>query len=69
MAETKVVSFVCHLGLQSNLWMAQSLYQAVAAIFICEAMHFNLSFADQLTIIITATLLPISAAAVPVVRD
>ena len=62
--DKEVVSFVCPLGATINM-DGTSLYQAVAAIFICEAMHFNLSFADQLTIILTATLASIGAAAVP----
>jgi Na+/H+-dicarboxylate symporter len=43
----------------------KSLYQAVAAVFICLALKHDLSFADQLTIIATATLASIGSAAVP----
>jgi Na+/H+-dicarboxylate symporter len=42
-----------------------SLYQAVAAVFICQALAFELTFSDQLTIILTATLASIGSAAVP----
>jgi len=42
-----------------------SLYQAVAAVFICNALDFDLTFADQLTIVVTATLASIGSAAVP----
>ncbi|MBP6568377.1 MAG: dicarboxylate/amino acid:cation symporter, partial [Saprospiraceae bacterium] len=62
--DKEVTSFVCPLGATVNM-DGTSLYQAVAAVFICEAMHFNLSFTDQLTIIITATLASIGSAAVP----
>ena len=62
--EKEVTSFVCPLGATINM-DGTSLYQAVAAIFICEAMQFDLTFADQLTIILTATLASIGSAAVP----
>jgi Na+/H+-dicarboxylate symporter len=62
--EKEVTSFVCPLGATINM-DGTSLYQAVAAVFICEAMQFDLTFADQLTIILTATLASIGSAAVP----
>jgi Na+/H+-dicarboxylate symporter len=62
--EKEVTSFVCPLGATINM-DGTSLYQAVAAVFICEAMLFDLSFSDQLTIILTATLASIGSAAVP----
>jgi len=62
--DKEVTSFVCPLGATVNM-DGTSLYQAIAAVFICEAMHFNLTFTDQLTIIITATLASIGSAAVP----
>jgi Na+/H+-dicarboxylate symporter len=62
--DKEVTSFVCPLGATINM-DGTSLYQAVAAIFICEAMHFDLSFTAQLSIIITATLASIGSAAVP----
>ena len=42
-----------------------SLYQAVAAVFIAQAFGFDLDLASQLTIVLTATLASIGAAAVP----
>jgi Na+/H+-dicarboxylate symporter len=42
-----------------------SLYQAVAAVFIAQALGFDLTFTDQLIIIITALLASIGSAAVP----
>ncbi len=42
-----------------------SLYQAVAAVFIAQALGFDLTFADQLTIVLTALLASIGSAAVP----
>jgi Na+/H+-dicarboxylate symporter len=42
-----------------------SLYQGVAAVFIAQALSFDLNFADQLTIILTALLASIGSAAVP----
>jgi Na+/H+-dicarboxylate symporter len=62
--DKEVTSFVCPLGATVNM-DGTSLYQAVAAVFICEAMHFDLSFAAQLSIIVTATLASIGSAAVP----
>lgn len=59
-----VVSFVCPVGATINM-DGTSLYQAVAAIFICDALKFDLTFADQLSIILTATLASIGSAAVP----
>ncbi len=62
--DKEVTSFVCPLGATINM-DGTSLYQAVAAVFICEALHFELTFAAQLTIILTATLASIGSAAVP----
>jgi Na+/H+-dicarboxylate symporter len=62
--DKEVTSFVCPLGATINM-DGTSLYQAVAAIFICETLQFPLTFSDQLTIIITATLASIGSAAVP----
>ena len=39
-----------------------SLYQAVAAVFIAQALNFDLTFADQLTIVLTALLASIGSA-------
>jgi len=62
--EKEVTSFVCPVGATINM-DGTSLYQAVAAVFIAQALDFNLTFADQLTIIMTATLASIGSAAVP----
>jgi Na+/H+-dicarboxylate symporter len=62
--EKEVTSFVCPIGATINM-DGTSLYQAVAAVFICQALNFDLTFADQLTIILTATLASIGSAAVP----
>ena len=42
-----------------------SLYQAVAAVFIAQALGMDLTFAQQLTIVLTATLASIGTAGVP----
>lgn len=42
-----------------------SLYQAVAAVFIARALGLDLTFTDQLAIILTATLASIGTAGVP----
>ena len=42
-----------------------SLYQAVAAVFICQAMNYDLTLTMQLSIVLTATLASIGSAAVP----
>ncbi len=62
--EKEVTSFVCPVGATINM-DGTSLYQAVAAVFICQALNFDLTFGDQLTIILTATLASIGSAAVP----
>ncbi len=62
--EKEVTSFVCPVGATINM-DGTSLYQAVAAVFIAQALAFDLSFGDQLTIIVTATLASIGSAAVP----
>ena len=62
--EKEVSSFVCPVGATINM-DGTSLYQAVAAVFICQALAFELSFSDQLTIVLTATLASIGSAAVP----
>lgn len=62
--EKEVASFVCPVGATINM-DGTSLYQAVAAVFICQALNFELTFADQLTIILTAVLASIGSAAVP----
>lgn len=62
--DKEVSSFVLPLGATVNM-DGTSLYQAVAAVFICEALHFDLTLTMQLSIVLTATLASIGAAAVP----
>lgn len=62
--EKEVSSFVLPIGATVNM-DGTSLYQAVAAVFIAQVLGNNLTIADQLTIILTATLASIGAAAVP----
>ena len=62
--EKEVVSFVLPIGATVNM-DGTSVYQAVAAVFIAQVYGFDLSFADQVTIVFTATLASIGSAAVP----
>lgn len=59
-----VSSFVLPIGATVNM-DGTSLYQAVAAVFIAQATGVDLSFSDQITIVVTATLASIGSAAVP----
>ena len=60
----EVSSFVLPLGATINM-DGTSLYQAVAAVFIAQAFSIELDLSQQLTIVLTATLASIGAAAVP----
>ena len=60
----KVSSFVLPLGATINM-DGTSLYQAVAAVFIAQSFNIDLTVADQLAILVTATLASIGSAAVP----
>lgn len=60
----EVSSFVLPVGATVNM-DGTSLYQAVAAVFIAQALGLDLNLTQQLTIIITATLASIGAAGVP----
>lgn len=62
--ETEVASFVLPIGATVNM-DGTSLYQAIAAVFIAQAMNLDLSLTQQLTILVTATLASIGSAAVP----
>lgn len=62
--DEEVASFVLPVGATINM-DGTSLYQAVAAVFIAQALGLDLSIAQQLTIVITATLASIGAAGVP----
>ncbi|MBE0649880.1 MAG: dicarboxylate/amino acid:cation symporter [Bacteroidales bacterium] len=69
-AETKLgisnetASFILPLGATVNM-DGTSLYQAVAAVFLAQVYGMHLGLAQQLTIIVTATLASIGSAAVP----
>ncbi len=60
----EVTSFVLPLGATINM-DGTALYQAVAAVFIAQALGMDLTFTAQLTIILTAVLASIGTAAVP----
>ena len=60
----EVSSFVLPLGATINM-DGTSLYQSVAAVFIAHAFGYDLDLAQQLTIVLTATLASVGAAAVP----
>jgi Na+/H+-dicarboxylate symporter len=62
--DKEVSSFVLPVGATINM-DGTSLYQAVAAVFIFQALGLDLSFADQITIVLTALLASIGSAAVP----
>ncbi len=62
--DKEVSSFVLPVGATINM-DGTSLYQAVAAVFIAQALSFDLTFTDQLTIVLTALLASIGSAAVP----
>ena len=61
--DEEVASFVLPLGATVNM-DGTSLYQAVAAIFIAQALGMNLDLSTQLMIIVTATLASIVSAPV-----
>ena len=62
--DNEISSFVLPVGATVNM-DGTSLYQAVAAVFIAQALHIPLDFMDQLTIVLTALLASIGSAAVP----
>ena len=62
--EKEVSSFVLPIGATVNM-DGTSVYQAVAAVFIAQVLGIDLTFADQVTIVTTATLASIGSAAVP----
>ena len=63
-AEPEVSSFVLPLGATINM-DGTAIYQGVCAIFIAEIFGIDLTIAQQLTIILTATLASIGTAGVP----
>lgn len=62
--DKEVSSFVLPVGATINM-DGTSLYQAVAAVFIAQALGHHLDMADQLMIVLTALLASIGSAAVP----
>lgn len=62
--DEEVSSFVLPIGATVNM-DGTSLYQAVAAVFISQALGLDLSLSQQLTIVFTATLASIGTAGVP----
>lgn len=62
--DKEVSSFVLPVGATINM-DGTSLYQGVAAVFIAQALAFDLPISAQLTIVLTALLASIGTAAVP----
>ncbi len=62
--DKEVSSFVLPVGATINM-DGTSLYQGVAAVFIAQALGMDLTFGDQITIVLTALLASIGSAAVP----
>lgn len=62
--EDEVASFVCPIGATINM-DATSLMQSIAAVFVCQLIGYELSITNQLTIVVTATMASIGAAAAP----
>lgn len=63
-AKSEIASFVLPLGATINM-DGTAIYQGVCAIFIASCYGINLTFAQMLTIVITATLASIGTAGVP----
>lgn len=62
--DKEVSSFVLPVGATVNM-DGTSLYQGIAAVFIAQALSFDLPLSGQLTIVMTALLASIGTAAVP----
>lgn len=62
--DKKITSFVLPIGATVNM-DGTSLYQAVAVVFLAQFHMIDLSLAQQLTIVLTASLASIGSAAVP----
>ncbi len=61
---TKITSFTLPLGATINM-DGTALYECVAAMFIAQAYGIELSFMDQIIVVITALLASIGAASIP----
>jgi proton glutamate symport protein len=59
-----IASFVLPLGATVNM-NGTSLYQAIAAVFIAQALGMDLTIGDQIMIVLTSTLAAIGSAGVP----
>jgi proton glutamate symport protein len=62
--EEEVAGFVCTLGTTVNM-DGTALYQAVAATFLAQLYGIDLSLADQITLVLTATIISIGTPGVP----
>lgn len=62
--DQKITSFVLPIGATVNM-DGTCLYQAVAVVFLAQLHMIDLTFGQQLTIVLTATLASIGSAAVP----
>jgi len=60
----RTAGFVCSLGVTINM-DGTALYQGVAAVFIAQMYGLELSIAQQLTIVLTATLASIGTPGIP----
>lgn len=60
----EVTSFTLPVGATVNM-DGTSIYQAISVVFIASIMGINLTFMDQITVILTCTLASIGAAGVP----
>lgn len=62
--DPRVGNLVLPLGATINM-DGTALYEAVAAVFIAQSYNVDLSFADQVVVVLTATLAAIGAAGIP----
>src|SRR5690606_15631760 len=62
--DKKITSFVLPIGATVNM-DGTSLYQAVAVVFLAQMHMIDLTVAQQLVVVVTATLASIGSAAVP----
>lgn len=60
----EISGFVLPLGATVNM-DGTSMYQCIATVFIAQALNLDLTFSQQLTVVITATLASIGSAGVP----